>query len=225
MIIFGTSMFSKMMKWYVENDTAEKVEAFTVEREYMAAPEFCGLPVIAFEELDRMFCRDEISILVACGYHSMNDIRKKIFALCRNHGYAVCEFIHSSVDLKNTRRGEGNIILENVSFMPFVQIGSGNIFIPDVLVGHDNCIGDYNYFSSGSVLSGACTIGNNNFIGSGAVFRDQVHIGSYNLVGAGSYVGSGMGDFTVTSPVRCRMQKFTQEKLEIINKMILKEQG
>jgi len=31
MIIFGVSKFSKLMKWYVENDTEHRVSAFTVE--------------------------------------------------------------------------------------------------------------------------------------------------------------------------------------------------
>lgn len=65
------------MKWYVENDTLEKVEAFTVEKEYMTEQEILGIPVLPFEELENTFDKGKISILNTCGYHNMNDIRKK----------------------------------------------------------------------------------------------------------------------------------------------------
>lgn len=214
MIIFGTSMFSKLMKWYVEKDTKQKVSAFTVERNYMVEPYFCGVPVIPFEELESRFEKSGISILNTCGYHNMNDIRRKVFEMCRQKGYEICSFIHSSVRTDEVQLGYGNIILERVLIQPFVKIGNGNILSADVTVGHENCIGDFNYFSGSVRLSGVCSIGNHNFIGTNVTFEDNVQIGSYNLIGAGTYLNSNIRDFTATSPTPCRKEKLSKKFLD-----------
>lgn len=214
MIIFGTSMFSKLMKWYVENDTKQRVSAFTVERTYITESYFCGVPVIPFEELESQFEKSEISILNTCGYHNMNDIRKKVFEMCRDEGYEICDFIHSSVRTEEVQLGCGNIILERVLIQPFVKIGDGNILSADMTVGHENCIGDFNYFSGGVKLSGVCSIGNHNFIGTNVTVKDNTKIGSYNLIGAGTYLNSNIGDFTAASPISCRKEKMPKKFLD-----------
>lgn len=220
MIIFGTSMFSKLMKWYIENDTLEeKVEAFTIEKQYISDVEFCGVQVIPFEELENAFDKDKISILNTCGYHDMNDIRKKVFEMCRNRGYHIHDYIHSTVILNGVKTGEGNIILEKVLFEPFVEIGNGNIFAPDSLVGHDSMIGDFNYFSSGVRICGCCNIGNQNFIGTSVVLKEHLCVGNYNLVGARTYLNVDLEEYMVTSPVPCRIKKFSKDNLDrLINR-------
>lgn len=219
MIIFGTSMFSKLMKWYIENDTSEKAEAFTVEKKYISEEEFCGVRVIPFEELENTFDKDRISILNTCGYHNMNDVRKKVFEMCKDKGYHIHDYIHSSAILNGVKTGEGTIILEKVLFEPFVEIGSGNIFAPDSLAGHDSIIGDFNYFSSGIRICGSCRIGNQNFFGTNAVLKDHLCLGSYNLVGAGTYLNVDLDEYMVTSPVPCRIKKFSKENLDrLINR-------
>jgi len=144
----------------------------------------------------------------------MNDIRRKVFEMCRQKGYEICDFIHSTVRTKNVLLGCGNIILERVLIQPFVEIGDGNILSADMTVGHENCIGDFNYFSGSVRMSGVCCIGNHNFIGTNVIVKDNTQIGSYNLIGAGTYVNSNIEDFTVTSPILCRKEKMPKKFLD-----------
>lgn len=219
MIIFGTSVFSKLMKWYIENDTTETVEAFTVEKEYMAEQEFCGISVYPFEELENIFSKDRISILNTCGYQNMNDVRSKIFSICKEKGYAIHNYVHSTAALNGVELGDGNIILERVLFQPFAKIGSGNIFAPDVLIGHDGVVGDFNYFSSGIKICGCCNIGNHNFIGTNAVLKEYLSVGDYDLIGAGTYLNRNLEDCMVAAPVPCRVQKVSKNNLNrLINR-------
>ncbi len=219
MIIFGTSTFSKLMKWYVENDTLEKVEAFTVEKEYMTEQEILGIPVLPFEELENTFDKGKISILNTCGYHNMNDIRKKVFEMCKEKGYKLLSFVHSTAILNGLQCGEGNIILEKVLFQPYVQIGSCNIFAPDILVGHDSIIGDFNYFSSGVKICGICNIGNQNFVGTSAVLKERLIMQDYNLVGAGTFLNIDLKEFMATAPAISRIKQLSKENLDrLINR-------
>lgn len=215
MIIFGTSTFSKLMKWYLEHDSGKgRPEAFTVEKEFVTSREFCGIPVIPFEELEDVFTKERISILNTCGYHDMNDVRKKVFDMCKNKGYAIHNYVHSSAILNGLEAGEGTIILEHVLFEPFVKIGNGNIFAPDVLIGHDSVIGDFNYFSGGIKVCGGCSIGNHNFIGTNAVLKEHLTIDDYNLIGAGTYLNADLEGYMVTAPVPCRIKHMSKENLD-----------
>lgn len=202
------------MKWYVENDAFEKVEAFTVEKEYITEREILGVPVLPFEELENKFNREKLSILNTCGYHNMNDIRKKVFERCKEKGYKIQSFVHSTAILNGLKCGEGNIILEKVLFQPYVEIGSCNIFAPDVLIGHDSILGDFNYFSSGVKICGICNIGNQNFVGTSAVLKERLYMRDYNLVGAGTFLNVNLDQFMATAPAISRIKRLSKENLD-----------
>ena len=54
-IIFGTTAFSKLMKWYIENDSEDKVIAFTLNERYISENSFCDLPVVSYEKLKEIY--------------------------------------------------------------------------------------------------------------------------------------------------------------------------
>ena len=53
LIIFGTADIAQLAYFYFSNDSDYKVAAFTVDAEYIKVNEFCGLPVVPFEEVIR----------------------------------------------------------------------------------------------------------------------------------------------------------------------------
>jgi len=187
-VIFGTSVFSKLVKWYIEHDTDDRIDAFTVEKEYRKDTVFCGTPIIPFEELDNIGKPSEISVINTCGYHKMNDIRHKIFEMCLEKGYEIGSFIHPSACIKGAKLGLGNIILPDVLVSPYASIGNCNIIFNKTIIGHDCIVGNFNYFSGGVNTGGISMIGDHNFLGMNAVISDEIRVGSYNLIGAGAYV-------------------------------------
>ena len=201
-IIFGTTDFGRLMKYYIEQDDHRKVVAFTVNCAYINSEEFCGLPVIPFEELKKHFSPAGFDVLIAIGNNKMNNIRKSVFAAVKKSGYNVASFFHSSSSIHSKDIGEGNIILESCLVYPYSKIGCGNLLWDHILISHDCIVGDFNTFSSYADLCGYVHIGNNGYFGKHCILHDEVIIADYTLVGAAAYVKNNTKPYGVVVPPR-----------------------
>lgn len=198
-ILYGSGSFARLIKWYIDNDDEREIVAVTVEKKYVDSATFEGLPVLPFEKITEKFLPGEFEILLGIGYTHMNDVRKRIFRECKEKGYTIAQYIHSSVRLSGVQLGEGNIILEETVIQPFVKIGSGNLIWCNATIAHDCKIGDFNTISVTASLSGFSELGNNCFIGNGAVTRDGVKVEDYTLVGAAAYVSRNTAQNSVVA--------------------------
>ena len=52
LIIFGNRIYAEIAWEYFSEDSDYEVVAFTVDKEYIKSPNFCGLPVVAFEDVE-----------------------------------------------------------------------------------------------------------------------------------------------------------------------------
>lgn len=202
MIIWGPKDLGRLLNYYIKSDDPRKVVAFTVDKAYMDRDSFCGLPVIPFEDLKDNYCPDEYEILIAVGNSKMNNVRKNIFCRCKDAGYQIASYIHSSCSVHSTDIGEGNIMLENCLIYPYSKIGSGNLLWDHVLISHDCVVGDFNTFSSYADLCGYVKIGNNGYFGKHCILNDYLEIADYSLIGAGSYVKAKTKEYDVVVPPR-----------------------
>jgi sugar O-acyltransferase (sialic acid O-acetyltransferase NeuD family) len=217
LILFGNSSFARLMKWYIENDDSRKIAAVTVDKNYIENNEFEGLPVIPFEELEKMYQPDEIEILIAVGYSKMNDVRKKVFQSCREKGFQVASYIHSSAKISgNVQMGEGNIILEDTLIQPFAVIGDGNLIWQKVSIAHDCMVGNFNTICAMTSICGRVNLKNNCFIGSNATIQDHITIEDYTLAGAGVYVNSDTLKYGVYVPAKGNVIKMNKERQDIL---------
>jgi sugar O-acyltransferase (sialic acid O-acetyltransferase NeuD family) len=188
-VIIGDTSNAKLAHYYFENDSNYTIKAFCVEDEFKLKNEFCGLPVISFSQLLKLFPPDKFQCFVAVGYNQMNDVRKKLFEKVKNLGYNMPNYISSKCSfLTNEEIGENNLILEDNTIQPFVKIGSNNVFWSGNHIGHDVEICNHVYITSHVVISGFTKIGNNCFLGVNSTFRDAIEIAEYSLIGAGACV-------------------------------------
>ena len=65
------------------NDKEYNVIAATVEKKFKDTEYFEGVPLIPFEEIEKYYSIDSFEILISIGYKDMNQIRKKIFEICK----------------------------------------------------------------------------------------------------------------------------------------------
>ncbi len=202
LIIFGNTDFARLLLWYIKNDTNREAVCFCADQEYITEKVFCGLSVENFEGIESKYSPDSHEILIAIGNNKMNDIRKKIFYSCKQKGYTIASYIHSSCNIHSNNIGEGNIILENTLVYPFSKIGNGNLLWDHVLISHDCVVGDFNTFSSYADLCGYVTINNNGYFGKHCILNDYVKIADYTLVGAGAYVKENTIPYSVVVPTR-----------------------
>lgn len=201
-VIFGNGDFARLMKYYIEIDDERDVVAFTVDGAYISDTEFCGLPVVPFEEILKKYPTEEYEILIAIGNSKMNDVRKTVFEKCKLWGYTVASYYHSSCSIHSTDIGEGNIFLENCLIYPFAQIGSGNLLWDHVLISHDCVVGNFNTFSSYADLCGYVKIGNNGYFGKHVILNDFMEVADYTLIGAGAYAKKNTNKYDVVVPAR-----------------------
>lgn len=201
-IIFGNTKFSKLIKWYIENDTDRELVGFTVEKEYLTEKIFEGFNVVPFDKIEDEYDPRDYEILIAIGYSNMNSIREKIYYKIKEKGYDVASYYHSSSINQAHKIGEGNIILEGNVIQPFVEIGNCNLIWYNTSIAHDVSIGNFNTFAGSSSLSGFVQIGNNCFIGNNSTIKDKIDIADYTLVGAGSYISKSTNPYDVIVPVK-----------------------
>lgn len=201
-IIFGITSFAKMIRYYVEKYSDLEVVAYTVDRRYKECDIFDGLPLIEFEEIEKKYCVEEYSFILALGYKHMNEIRKQKYHAVKAKGYKLENFIYPNTSQNYFEIGEGNIILENVTLAYGVKIGNANIIWNGCQISHESVIGDFNFFSVSSLIAGKTVVKNNCFLGVNSAVRGARTLEDYTLVGAGCYMNDGSKAYGVYVPVR-----------------------
>ncbi len=201
-VILGNNDFGRLLKYYIGIDDKREVVAFTVNRDYIKEDQFCDLPVVPFEDIENVYPPEQYEIMLAIGNSKMNDVRKKMYFECKEKGYTIASYIHSSCSIHTEDIGEGNILLENCLLYPYSKLGNGNLLWDHVLISHDCVVGDFNTFSSYADLCGYVKIGNNGYFGKHCILNDFMEIADYTLIGAAAYAKGKTKEYDVVVPAR-----------------------
>lgn len=189
LVIFGQEDVAELAHRYFSVDTDYDVVAFTVDGEFIDRPEFCGLPVIPFEEIGDRYGPEDHALFVALGYSKLNALRKEKYLAAKSKGYAVASYVSPRATVLNDGRiGENCFILEDNTIQPFATIGNNVTMWSGNHLGHHSTIGDHCFLASHIVVSGRVAIGESCFIGVNATLRDHITIGDECLIGAGALV-------------------------------------
>jgi len=189
LIIFGAGDIAQLAHYYFSTDSSYEVVAFTVDAGYITASEFCGVPVVPFEEIGKHYSSDEHEIFVALSYSKLNQVRKEKYLAAKALGYHIASYVSSRATLLNAGRiGENCFILEDNTIQPFVTIGNNVTLWSGNHIGHHSTIHDHCFIASHVVVSGGVEIGEYCFIGVNATLRDHIKIGEKCVVGAGALI-------------------------------------
>lgn len=184
LVIFGTSVFSELLWYFFAQDSKHVPVAFTMDKEFITAPTFCGLPVIPFEEIVERFRPQDYDMYVAIGYKNNNRLRKQKILEALAKGYRLANYVASSaVVWPNSKIGHNMCIMEGVIVQPFVSVGSGTVLTGGVLIGNHASVGEYCFIGSRAVCSGQSRIGEGCMIGAGAVIANNIAVGDYAVIG------------------------------------------
>lgn len=213
LIIIGNTSNARLAKVFFETDSDYEVVAFSVHKEYIIKDTFEGIPVVAFEILEKNYPANQYDLFVAIGYNNMNKIREKLYNECKGKGYFLPNYISSKcLFLTKEVIGDNNLILEDNTIQPFVKIGSNNVLWSGNHIGHDTIIGDHNFITSHVVVSGFVKIENNCFIGVNATLRDAITIASETLIAAGCIIMKDTAKEDVYVPARSvKLEKKSSE--------------
>lgn len=182
-IIFGIQDFAELAHYYLENDSEHKVVAFSVNEDYM--PEnrfFCGLPIIAFENIEKEYPSTDFKFFAPMSPQKMNRLREQVYYAIKAKGYELISYVSSKATLFNNSIGDNCFILENNTIQPFTSIGNNVIMWSGNHIGHHSTIKDHIMFTSQVVLSGHCIVENYCTLGVNATIRDGLTIAEGTFV-------------------------------------------
>lgn len=187
LVIFGSGDIAQLAHYYFSTDSNYEVVAFTVDANYIKESEFCGLPVVAFEDVAKNYPPESYDFFVALSYSKLNAVRKEKFLAAKEMGYKLVSFISSLATVLNEGRiGENCFIFEDNTIQPFVRIGNNVTLWSGNHIGHHSVIHDHTFIASHVVISGGVEIGEQCFVGVNATLRDHIKIGDRCIVGAGA---------------------------------------
>ena len=201
-VIFGTTDFGKMLRFYFEKYADVQIVAYTVDKTYLGSDVYDGLPAVAYEEVEKVYPPEEYTMVIALGYKKMNQIRQQKFEDAKRKGYTIENFFHPSAVNDAVEIGEGNIILEHVTLAYGTKLGNSNIIWNGCQISHESQVGDYNFFSVDSVIAGKTTVNNNCFLGINCTVLGNRTLADATLVGAGAFVKENTEPYSVYVPAR-----------------------
>lgn len=214
LVIFGNTVVAELAHFYFSRDQEYEVVAFTVDRAYINSNKFCGLPIIAFEEIEANYSANDFEMFMAIGPNKMNDIRKSKFAEAKDKGYKLASYI-SKFATVHSDLGENCLVADGAIINPFSKIGSNNFFWEQALISNNSTIKDNCYFSPKVNISSYSLIEDNAVVGTGSIIKARVTVGKKSLIGAGCYISKNTKENSVYGERNSEFLGCISEKINI----------
>lgn len=187
LVIVGAGEFGEIAYEYFSFDSEYEVVAFAVENQYKSLDILFDLPVIDFENIEKMYPAQEYETFVAVTYVKLNRARRRLYDACKAKGYHCASYVSSHAFVwHNVKIGENTFIFEDNTVQYHVSIGNNVVLWSGNHIGHRTIIEDDCWLTSHDVVSGYCRIGQGSFIGVNATMGDNVKIAKDTVLGAGA---------------------------------------
>jgi len=154
---------------------------------------FFGLPVLGGFETILNYDKSDVVLINTIAGSSRS--RQETTEFFHKLNYKFTNIVHPSVNLRRVIIGVGNLIYENATVHPFVNIGNHNLISSNSGIAHETELSDYVFIGPGSYICGKCKIENGVYIGVGAKILPRLTVGAYAVVGAGAIVTKNVPDF------------------------------
>ncbi|MCX6032771.1 MAG: acetyltransferase [Chloroflexi bacterium] len=188
-VIFGTSAGAALSHFCLTHDSPHEVVAFTVDRSYIKEEQFCGLPVIPFEEIESIYPPHDHKMLVALLANRVNKTRAEKYHQAKAKGYELISYISSkAITWPDLVVGDNCFIGEGSICRPFLKICNDVMIMAGAFLGHDSVIKDHCFIASRATLLGAVTVEPYCCIGANATILDGVTVAGACVIGAGAVI-------------------------------------
>lgn len=188
-VVFGVRDLAELAHFYLEHDSPHEVVAFSVDRAYLEADTFRGLPVVPFEEVTDHFPPGDHEFFAPLTSRRMNRDRRAVYEAVKAKGYRLISYVSSRATVfPEAQIGENCFILEDNTLQPFTPIGDNVVMWSGNHVGHHGSIGDHCFLTSHVVVAGRCTVEPHSFLGCNATLRDGIRLAEGTLAGMGACV-------------------------------------
>lgn len=189
-IVFGVGQTAEITYSFLTHDSPYEVVGFTADRAYLQKNELLGLPLVAFDDIERIFPPDEYQLSIPISYRNMNKLRAEKYYQAKHKGYSLISYISPRAMVwPGLVVGDNCYILENSIINPYTSIGN-NVFIgPGCNLGHHIDIKDHCFIGPSAVILGSTTIEPYCLIGANSTIKDGgITVGREAVVGMGSVI-------------------------------------
>jgi sugar O-acyltransferase (sialic acid O-acetyltransferase NeuD family) len=210
LVIIGDGETAELAHDYFVRDNKYTVVGFSAEQAFMRNKTLLGLPVVAFEEIERVFDPQKVTAFVAVSYTQFNRLRTRLFNLAKTKGYRLRSYISPQATISpGVEIGENCFILENVTIQRSTKIGDNVIIWSGSSIAHQSTIKDNVFVASHVAVSGFCEVGENCFLGVNSCTVDCIKIARDCIVGAGAVViqDTAEGHLYVGNPAKALPNK------------------
>lgn len=197
LVVFGLGKIADVALHHFHRDGEYRVVALTCDAAWMSVtavpkiPQF-GLPVIPFEDIERHYPPESVSMFVAIGYHELNAVRARKCDEAKAKGYQLISYVSPRADCGAwLELGQNCLILDGVGIQPGVRIGNNVSIWNNTLIGHHSVVQDDCWIAAGATLGGLVTLGARSFVGLNATVGGDLSIGEDSFLGAASLVLKG----------------------------------
>lgn len=195
LVLIGDSAFAEVAYEYFTYDSAYEVVAFSVEQAYLKRETFLGLPVVPFEEVQKLYAPASHHFYAALVYTHGNKLRTRLYEAAKAKGYKPASYISPRAFVwRDVEIGEHAFVFENNVIQPRVKIGANVVLWSGNHIGHHSSVGDNCFISSHVVISGFVDVGRNCFMGVNTSVANNVSIGNHCLIGAGALILGNVPD-------------------------------
>ncbi|UCG96075.1 MAG: acetyltransferase [Burkholderiales bacterium] len=189
LLIYGNGQMAELSYARLRRDRRYAVVAFTVDGAVLRERELCGLPVIAFEDVERQFPPSSARMFVAVGPLQGNRVRADRYLQAKKKGYRfVSQVSPRAVVDPGVQVGENCSIGDNVVIDPYVRIGDDVWIGTGAVIGHHSSLGDHCFVGVNCTVLGSVRVGPFALLGAGSVIRDQISLGQASIVGVGATI-------------------------------------
>lgn len=195
-VLWATGLVSQTLEYYLTHDSDCEIAGYTMDRAYIKDATFNGKPVVAFEEVEKVFPPSEYKMAIFISYIHLNKLREARYKMAKAKGYSFISYVHSRSLCDAAKIGENTFILAHNDIEPYSRIGNNVMIWSNNGIGHNSVIEDHCFLSSAKISS-CVTVGHNSFLGTNVTVANSLEIGAYCVVGAGVTVTKSIKDGTV----------------------------
>jgi len=215
LVLFGGDPeLIEITRFYFESEQGRRVHALTKDAAFISEDSAFGLPVIAFETIEKECPPSDFDLFVALSYGKVNKTRRIKCDEARAKGYTLPSYVSPKATTFSTLvHGDNCFILEDNTIQPFARIGKGVTLWSGNHIGHHAVIHDYCFISSHVVISGCVEVGEQTFIGVNSTVNDSVRIGQECVIGSGCIVAKDVPDRGVLKATPAVLSPVTSDRL------------
>ena len=188
-VIFGCGVAAGIATKYIQSDKKDEICAYTADAKYMSGQKFMGLPLVAFEDVEKKYPPEDYLMFIPLGYNGMNHLRAEKYRFAKKKGYTLYSYVSSKSFLhQEVNCGENCFILEGQAINFEVKIGNNVVLWSANHVGDRTTIGDHVWLSSHVTIAGDAVIKDYCFLGIHATISNHVVLEEETFVGAACFI-------------------------------------